>query len=142
MPGTDAQAETFIAKWGQSEGSARGNYQTFLYELCVLLGVETPEPAVADDAQNAYGLNGAFGRDRTVTSRDGKGGTAPGFIDLYKRDCFILEAKQGSETPQKPADDDLNDPAAKPRKTRLGTARRGTARWDQAMLAARGPRSP
>ena len=56
MPGTDAQAETFIAKWGHSEGSERGNYQTFLYELCVLLGVETPEPAVAHDAGNAYGL--------------------------------------------------------------------------------------
>ena len=135
MPGTDAHAERFVAKWGKSEGSERGNYQTFLYELCVLLGVEPPQPSVAVDAENAYVF------DRVVTSRDGKGGAAPGFIDLYKRDCFILEAKQGSESPQSrqgQAEHDLSDPATRPRKTRTGTARRGTARWDQAMLAARG----
>ncbi|BAM03848.1 class I SAM-dependent DNA methyltransferase [Phycisphaera mikurensis] len=132
MPGTDAAATDFIARWAKSEGSERGNYQTFLSELCDLLGVPRPEPAVADDAENAYVF------DRTVTSRDGKGGAAPGFIDLYKRDCFILEAKQGSETPAAKSDDDLADTALKPRKTRLGTARRGTAKWDQAMLAARG----
>ena len=134
MPGADADAALFIDRWQKSEASERGNYQTFLSELCDLLGVPRPDPAVGVDADNAYVF------DRVVTSRDGKGGAAPGFIDLYKRDCFILEAKQGSETPQKPdpEEEDLTDPAAKPRKTRLGTARRGTARWDQAMLAARG----
>ena len=76
MPGTDAQAALFIDRWQKSEGSERGNYQTFLSELCDLLEVPRPEPAVADDAQNAYVF------DRTVTSRDGKGGAAPGFIDL------------------------------------------------------------
>lgn len=134
MPGTQEDAALFIERWAKSEASERGNYQTFLAELCDLLQVPRPDPAVANDADNAYVF------DRVVTSRDGKGGAAPGFIDLYKRDCFILEAKQGSETPQKPDADveDLTDPATKPRKTRLGTARRGTAKWDDAMLRARG----
>ena len=134
MPGTDTQATAFIERWQKSEGSERGNYQTFLSELCDLLEVPRPDPAVADDAANAYVF------DRTVTSRDGKGGAAPGFIDLYKRDCFILEAKQGSETPAAADPDDFSParPRPRPRKTRIGTARRGTARWDQAMLAARG----
>ena len=76
MPGTDAQAASFIDRWQKSEGSERGNYQTFLSELRDLLEVPRPEPAVTHDADNAYVF------DRTVTSREGKGGAAPGFIDL------------------------------------------------------------
>ena len=45
-----------------------------------------------------------------------------GFIDLYKRGAFVLEAKQGSTATS----------------DRLGAARRGTPGWTQAMQDARG----
>ena len=49
MPGTDAEAAVFIRRLAPSEASERGNYQTFLSELCDLLKVPRPDPAVADD---------------------------------------------------------------------------------------------
>ena len=95
MPGTDAQAETFIDQVAASPRAASAATTRPSSTSCATCSASPRrDPAVADDAENAYVF------DRTVTSRDGKGGTAPGFIDLYKRDCFILEAKQGSETPR------------------------------------------
>ena len=46
--------EAFIARWSPSGGGERSNYQIFLAELCEVLGVPKPEPAVADVAHNAY----------------------------------------------------------------------------------------
>ena len=63
------------------------------------------------------------------------GTTSIGRIDLYKRGCFVLEAKQGSE---QTTNDDPFELVAKPKKTKKGTAVRGTKGWDDAMLKARG----
>ena len=90
----DASAEQvtkFVARWQASEAAERANYQLFLSELCGLLGVPQPEPTKADVSQNAY----VFERDVTFQNPDGT--TSIGRIDLYKRGCFVLEAKQGSE---------------------------------------------
>ena len=59
-----------------------------------------------------------------------------GRIDLYRRGCFVLEAKQGSDRPDDtPA---LSLQAAQQRQARKrGTAVRGTAAWDTAMERAR-----
>ncbi len=62
------------------------------------------------------------------------GTTSVGRIDLYKRGCFVLEAKQGS---QQPVEEEF-ELAAKPAKLKKGTAVRGTKGWDDAMLKARG----
>lgn len=126
---TPPEVTAFIAKWETSEAAERANYQTFLSELCDLLDVPRPDPTVNDDADNAYVF------DRTLTFNHADGSTSTGFIDLYKRDCFILEAKQGSNKPAKPAPDRVGP---QPAKKRVGTARRGTASWDKAMLAAKG----
>lgn len=49
--------------------------------------VPRPAPQVADDALNAY----VFEKPAPLPH-----GTS-GRIDLYKRGCFVLEAKQGSD---------------------------------------------
>lgn len=120
--------EEFIQRWQSSGAAERANYVSFLNELCDLLEVPRPDPALPDDEQNAYVF------ERAVTFQNGDGTTSQGRIDLYKRSCFVLEAKQGSERNK----DGSNLFGEKPKKTRKGTATRGTKRWDDAMLAARG----
>lgn len=90
---SEQDIEAFIVRWSDGEGGAeRANYQLFLSELCDLLGVERPRPAGATAASNDYVF------ERAVRRRESEGGTAPLRIDLYKRDCFILEAKQSRLT--------------------------------------------
>ena len=115
----------FIRRWQNSGAAERANYQLFLSELCDVLGVPRPDPTLPDDALNAYVF------ERAITFQNGDGTTSPGRIDLYRRGCFVLEAKQGSDREQQPA------PQGNGRRRR-GTAVRGTQGWDDAMLAARG----
>jgi hypothetical protein len=117
----------FIQRWGASGAAERANYALFLAELCDLLEVPRPEPTRPDDAENAYVF------ERSVTFHNGDGSTSVGRIDLYKRGCFVLEAKQGAERPEPAGELTLTK-----RTLRRGTAVRGTAGWDNAMLAARG----
>ena len=119
--------DEFIRRWESSGAAERANYALFLAELCDLLNVPRPEPSRPDDSENGYVF------ERAVTFQNGDGSTSPGRIDLYKRGCFVLEAKQGSERPE--GTGDLILPR---RPKRRGTAVRGTAGWDDAMLAARG----
>ena len=97
MPGTDAQAETFIDRWQKSEGSERGNYQTFLSELCDLLEVPRPDPAVADDADNAYVF------DRTVTSHDGKGVPPPASSTSTSATASSWRPSRAARPPRSPS---------------------------------------
>lgn len=88
VPPSDA-VEIFISRWTAREGGAeRANYQMFLSELCDVLGVHRPDPAGADRELNDYVF------ERAVRPRDGDAATAPKRIDLYKKNAFILEAKQ------------------------------------------------
>src|SRR5437764_3695009 len=80
--------EAFIARWqGQEGGQERANYALFLTELCDVIGVDHPEPADATHERNDYVF------ERSVMHHKGDGDTL-GRIDLYKKDCFVLEAKQ------------------------------------------------
>jgi hypothetical protein len=88
VPPSDA-VEIFISRWTAREGGAeRANYQMFLSELCDVLGVQRPDPAGADRELNDYVF------ERAVRPRGGDAATAPKRIDLYKKNAFILEAKQ------------------------------------------------
>ena len=87
-PLADAPA-AFIARWSAAQAAERANYALFLSELCDLLGVPRPDPATDDSAHNAY----VFERAVTFHHR-GSAKTTTGRIDLYKRACFVLEAKQ------------------------------------------------
>ena len=84
--------ENFITRWTGTSGSERANYQLFLTELCTLLGLPLPEPASKDTENNAYVF------ERRVVIQQPDGSQNNGFIDLYKRDCFVLEAKQSGKT--------------------------------------------
>lgn len=102
--------EEFIEKWENCPGSERSNYGVFLTELAGVLGVDAPGPT--DD----------YRIDAPVPGGSQSGST--GFIDLYKRGCFILEAKQSNvcELPTLPG---LGDP--EPAKT---------GRYDELMRRA------
>ena len=81
--------DRFIERWRRNEGGAeRANYALFLIELCELLGLERPVPADATHERNDY----VFERDVPVADDGGK--VSHKRIDLYRRGCFVLEAKQ------------------------------------------------
>lgn len=117
--------EEFISRWAASGAAERANYQLFLSELCDLLEVPRPEPAQPDNRKNDYVF------ERSVTFQHGDGNATPNYIDLYKRGCFVLEAKQGSDKVDAPLVPELK------RELKKGTAVRGTAGWDKAMQAAK-----
>ena len=121
-------ARDFLQRWEKSGSAERANYTLFLTELCDLLQIPRPKPTVPDDRDNAYVF------ERAVPMDDGDGNVTIGRIDLYKRGCFVLEAKQGSTAEDATT---LFDPAAD-RSRRRGTAVRGTAHWDVAMKKAKG----
>ena len=123
--------EAFVTRWKASGAAERANCQLFLAELCDLLNTPRPEPATPDDAANAYVF------ERSVTFNNGDGTTSPGRIDLYKRSCFVLEAKQGTD---KDDGDGVLSVAGKERKAKChkGTATRDTAGWEVAMMKAKG----
>ncbi|RKT44995.1 putative transposase [Thiocapsa rosea] len=80
--------DTFIARWAGATGTERANYQLFLTELCALLGLPQPDPARQDTHDNAYCF------ERRVVFQHGDGTESHGFIDLYRRTCYVLECKQ------------------------------------------------
>ncbi len=121
-------ADAFIQRWTDAALSERANYVLFLTELCDVLGVPRPEPATADHSQNAYVF------ERAVPLHDeNTGQTTTGFIDLYRRGCFILEAKQYDAATPEPTPAFAAAEAAQ----RKSGVRRDTAAWDRKMLEAR-----
>jgi len=76
-----AAVESFIARWQGVTASELATAQSFVIELCALLGVEAP--AHRDD----------YMFERPVSFSHGDGGSSPGRIDCYRRGCFVLEAK-------------------------------------------------
>lgn len=136
LMGDNFNIEKFIADWRDTGGSELANTQSFINELCRLLDVDPPVGSRADDVRNDYVF------ERRVFQDNGDGTQSFGRIDCYKRDCFILEAKQGSEADRAAAgrgedDLDLFGQTATARVKR-GTARRGTPGWARAMVQAKG----
>jgi hypothetical protein len=85
--------EEFIAFWANSEGGAeRSNTAPYILGLLQALDLPPPDPAGATTLHNDY----VFERAVRPSFEMGH----PKRIDLYKRGCFVLEAKQSrlSET--------------------------------------------
>ncbi len=128
-----AKIDAFILRWQQAGGGERANYQMFLTELCTLIGAPLPEPMVEDDSRNAYVF------ERRVAAQTLDGASTPNYIDLYKRGCFVLEAKQSRkrEKQLKELQIPMDLPSAPAAAGRSGSGRREGARWDTIMRNAR-----
>lgn len=85
---TTITPDEFIHRWQHSAASERSNYALFLYELCDLLDLPHPDPAGEDTALHDYVI------DRRVDFHHGDGSRSVGYIDLYKRGCFVLDAPE------------------------------------------------
>ena len=120
----------FETRWKPAGGAERANYGLFLQDLCDLIGVPRPDPTTDNPAQDAYVL------ERAVEFND-NGKRSTGRIDLYKRGCFVLETKQGTETPDQQRALDHKELGFAPEKRRKGHAVRGTTKWQQMMQTAR-----
>ncbi len=118
--------DSFIERWSDSAGAERANYQSFLSELCDLLGVPRPDPSKGEDLKDTYVF------DKKVLQDDGLGHKTPNWIDLYKKGCFVCETKQGSN-PDAQEDLFFADLAAR----RKGHGVRLTPAWKRAMLKAK-----
>jgi hypothetical protein len=121
--------EDFISRWQQSGGAELANSQSFLKELCQLLGVPEPEPTQADESKNTYVF------EKAVNLNNGDGTSSTGRVDLYRQKTFVLESKQGAERRANELAEALAT-VTKQQRHRKGTAQRGTAQWAQAMRAA------
>ncbi|MFA7487913.1 MAG: type IIL restriction-modification enzyme MmeI, partial [Lysobacteraceae bacterium] len=78
------RAEEFIARWQGVAASELSTSQSFLIDLCRLLGVDVPHPTPEQD----------YMFERPITFRHGDGSTSAGRIDLYRRGAFVLESKK------------------------------------------------
>lgn len=88
-PIADPSAVTdFLKRWKGSSGSERSNFQSFIRDLCTLLNLPHPVPGEGDTSKNAYVF------ERFIASARVDGNTDNRYIDLYRRDCFVLEGKQ------------------------------------------------
>jgi len=105
------RVETFITRWAGSSGNERANYQLFFAEMCEALGVDRPfdKGRIPNDPY-------CFDKDVKIFHPSGK--VTPGFIDFYKAEHFLIEAKQGGTTSKK------------------GTAKRGTNTYLREMEKA------
>jgi hypothetical protein len=131
-PPTD-RIEAFIARWqGREGGQERANYAMFLSELCTALDLKQPDPADATRERNDYVF------ERAVDMRQPDGVYTTGRIDLYKRGCFVLEAKQSRKRAgREPVHEQLmleGLASSKPETRGRRSARRG---WDTLMWDAR-----
>ncbi|MFN7211542.1 MAG: type IIL restriction-modification enzyme MmeI, partial [Lysobacteraceae bacterium] len=77
-------ANTFITKWQGVTASELSASQSFLLDLCELLGVDKPHPTPEQD----------YLFERPITFAHGDGSSSAGRIDLYRRGHFVLESKK------------------------------------------------
>jgi hypothetical protein len=100
-----AAAQAFITKWTGVTASELSTSQSFVIQLCELLGVAPPHPTPEQD----------YMFERPITFAHGDGSTSAGRVDCYKRGHFIWESKklkagisaQSSGTTTKSFDDAL-----------------------------------
>jgi hypothetical protein len=113
----------FIGRWDCTGQAERANKDMFLTEPCALLGLPQPQPA--------KGGRGDYRFERHVIHHEADGTTSTRKIDLYKRECFVLEAKQGDNPPRQGT---LFGPAEQERRANV----RRSGAWTQQMLKAKG----
>ena len=128
-----AALDKFIADFSESGGAEMSNTQPFIERLCEILGLPRPDTSKEQNRLNDYVY------ERSVSFKHPDGTQTNGRIDLYKRNCFILEAKQSGKhgASAKAHPDQVDMFGVEREKIKAGTAQRGTRSWDSAMIAAR-----
>jgi hypothetical protein len=116
----------FIRRWKGTESSERANKDSFLKELCRVLDVAEPNPKTNDPERDDY----VFEADARL-QHEGRQSSV-GKIDLYRRGCFILEAKQAANAVDGPST------KAKSSKKKTRGSQRGSPGWNIAMMDAQG----
>lgn len=112
---TPLEVEQFIVRWQETSGSERANKDSFIRDLCSVLGVPPPKGRTGDPEKDTY----VFEADAIIPDENGH---KFGKMDLYKQGHLILEAKQGATKGSK----------------KKGSAVRGTPGWSIAMNDAAG----
>jgi hypothetical protein len=86
--------EEFINKWsGLAGGAEKANFGPFIYDLVRALDLPEPEPAEG-------GKLGAYQFEAPIPNASFRNPQNKGSADLYKRGCFIMEAKQSYMPPK------------------------------------------
>ena len=97
MSGSDStgidKLEKLITEAKASGGSEMANCQTFINRLTEALGLAQPEMSVEENQFNDYVF------EHRVDFKHPDGSRSAGRIDCYKRNCFVLEAKQSAKRP-------------------------------------------
>ena len=106
-------------------------YQMFLSELCDVIGVQRPEPSGHERELNDYVFERAVRPRESDAQR-----TAPKRIDLYKKNAFILEAKQ-SRLPGKDKADSRPARTCSPTSPPISANAASRRGWDVMMKNAR-----
>jgi hypothetical protein len=78
--------EDFIRIWANASASERQTAQSFVIQLCRVLGVAAPNDEKVGDPD--------YGFERIVRFLHDDLSSHWGYIDCYRRECFVLEAKQ------------------------------------------------
>jgi hypothetical protein len=122
--------DAFLARWSHAAASERANAQLFLTELTELLDVPRP----GNDHAGGYSF------EFPVKIPTGPSEHTPGFLDLYRRGCFVLEAKQFVAPKAEQTSLELAAVASGAEsagKKKAGPIR-GSDAWDDAMWRAKG----
>lgn len=91
MSEKSAEIEKFITRWSSTTASELATAQSFVIDMCELLGVEKPHATAEQD----------YMFERPLKEAHGDGSQSDRRVDCYKRGHFILEAKklkQGNHT--------------------------------------------
>jgi len=77
-------AQAFVQRWRGITASELSTSQSFVIQLCELLGVQAPHPT----PEQSYMF------ERPITFHHGDGSTSAGRVDCYKRGHFVWESKK------------------------------------------------
>lgn len=82
-------AAGFSLRWSDEPISERAHYQSFVSQLCRLIGVPAPDDEKVGDLDYCF--------ERAVRFDHGDGTGHSGFIDCYRRGSFVMEIKQSAK---------------------------------------------
>lgn len=89
--------EAFIARWSEATIGERANGQSFIIELCAVLGVAAPGQQAVGDRDYCF--------ERTVKFPLGEGRISNKSIDCFKHGSFVMELKL---SPQQATGEDMD----------------------------------